>query len=72
MGASYLTDAFMTNVVGGVQSFFGTLISSGIIGEGRTVTAGFLNDTWAKILLFVIVIILIRFRPEGLFTKERR
>lgn len=72
MGASYLTDAFMTNVVGGVQSFLGTLVSSSIIGEGRTVTAGFLNDTWAKILLFIIVIVIIRFRPEGLFVKERR
>lgn len=72
MGSTYLTDTFMTNVVGGIQSFAGTAISSGIIGEGRTITAGFLNETWAKIIIFMIVIVLIRFRPEGLFTKERR
>ena len=72
MGSTYLTDTFMTNVVGGVQSFFGTAVSSFIIGEGRTVTAGFLNETWAKIIIFIIVIVLIRFKPEGLFTKERR
>lgn len=72
MGSTYLTDTFMTNVVGGVQSFFGTAVSSFIIGEGRTVTAGFLNGTWAKIIIFMIVIVLIRFKPEGLFTKERR
>lgn len=72
MGTTYLTDTFMTNVVGGVQSFFGTAVSSFIIGEGRTVTAGFLNETWAKIIIFMIVIVLIRFKPEGLFTKERR
>lgn len=72
MGSTYLTDTFMTNVVGGVQSFFGTAVSSFIIGEGRTVTAGFLNETWAKIIIFMIVIVLIRFKPEGLFTKERR
>ena len=72
MGSTYLTDTFMTNVVGGIQSFAGTAISSGIIGEGRTITAGFLNETWAKIIIFMIVIVLIRFRPEGLLTKERR
>ena len=72
MGSTYLTDTFMTNVVGGVQSFFGTAVSSFIIGEGRTVTAGFLNETWAKIIIFMIVIVLIRFKPDGLFTKERR
>lgn len=72
MGSTYLTDTFMTNVVGGIQSFFGTAVSSFIIGEGRTVTAGFLNETWAKIIIFMIVIVLIRFKPEGLFTKERR
>ena len=72
MGSTYLTDTFMTNVVGGVQSFFGTAVSSFIIGEGRTVTAGFLNETWAKIIIFMIVIVIIRFKPEGLFTKERR
>ena len=66
MGSTYLTDTFMTNVVGGVQSFFGTAVSSFIIGEG------FLNETWAKIIIFMIVIVLIRFKPEGLFTKERR
>lgn len=72
MGSTYLTDTFMTNVVGGIQSFFGTAVSSFIIGEGRTVTAGFLNETWAKIIIFMIVIVIIRFKPEGLFTKERR
>lgn len=72
MGSTYLTDTFMTNVVGGIQSFFGTAVSSVIIGEGRTVMAGFLNETWAKIIIFMIVIVIIRLKPEGLFTKERR
>lgn len=72
MGSTYLTDSFMTVVVGGVQSLIGTAFSSAIIGEGRTVLAGVSNDTWAKIIIFLGVIILIRFKPEGLFTKERR
>ena len=72
MGSSYLTDSFMTVVVGGVQSLLGTAVSSTIIGEGRTVLAGATNDVWAKIIIFLAVIVLIRFKPEGLFAKERR
>lgn len=72
MGSSYLTECFMTVVVGGVQSFVGATMSSGIIGEGRTIFAGFINETWAKIIVFIAVIIIIRLKPEGLFTKERR
>ncbi|MCI1931056.1 MAG: urea ABC transporter permease subunit UrtB [Clostridia bacterium] len=72
MGSTYLTDSFMTVVVGGVQSLIGAAFSSTIIGEGRTVLAGVSNDTWAKIMIFLAVIILIRFKPEGLFAKERR
>lgn len=72
MGDTYLTDSFMTVVIGGVQSFAGTFVSSAIMGEGRTILAGITNETWAKILVFIAVIVLIRIKPEGLFTKERR
>lgn len=72
MGSVYLTDCFLTVVVGGVQSMIGMAVSSTILGEGRTVLAGFSNETWAKIIVFLSVIVLIRFKPEGLFTKERR
>ena len=72
MGDTYLTDSFMTVVIGGVQSFAGTFVSSAIMGEGRTILAGISNETWAKILVFIAVIVLIRIKPEGLFTKERR
>lgn len=72
MGSVYLTDSFLTVVLGGVQSMIGVAASSGIMGEGRTIMAGFLNETWAKIIIFMCVIILLRFKPEGLFHKERR
>lgn len=72
MGSVYLTDSFLTVVLGGVQSVIGVAASSGIMGEGRTILAGFLNETWAKIVIFMAVIVLLRFKPEGLFQKERR
>jgi len=72
MGSVYLTDSFLTVVLGGVQSIIGVAASSCIMGEGRTVLAGFSNETWAKIVIFMAIIVIIRFKPEGLFQKERR
>ncbi|MEA4969115.1 MAG: urea ABC transporter permease subunit UrtB [Candidatus Pelethousia sp.] len=72
MGVQYLTDAFLNVVIGGLDSLFGTAFSAGIIGESITVLGGYWNDVGAKILVFFIIIILIRFKPEGLFAKERR
>lgn len=72
MGATYLTNTFLTAVVGGAQSMVGTAVAAGIIGESRTLLAGFSNDTWAMILVSFAIIVLVRFKPEGLFYKEGR
>lgn len=72
LGAPYLTDSFMTVVIGGVQSIFGTAIGSVMIGEARTILSGLTSMVTAKILVFLIIIVIIRFKPQGLFTKERR
>lgn len=72
LGEKYLTNAFMNVIVGGLNSLLGTGLSSALIGESITVVSGFSDEVSAKLLIFIIVIILIRFKPEGLFTKERR
>lgn len=72
MGVQYLTDSFMTVVVGGVNSLAGTTLGSGLIGESVTILGGIGNEISAKILVFLIIIIIIRFKPEGLFSSERR
>lgn len=72
LGEKYLTNAFMNVIVGGLNSLAGTGFSSVLIGESITILSGFSNEVNAKVLIFVIVIILIRIKPQGLFTKERR
>lgn len=72
MGIQYLTDTFMTVVVGGVNSLAGTTLGSILIGESVTILGGIGNEISAKILVFLIIIIIIRFKPEGLFSTERR
>lgn len=72
MGATYLTDTFMNVVVGGVNSLVGTALSSVMIGESTSILGGFSDMVNAKIIVFLIVIVIIRFKPEGLFASERR
>jgi len=72
MGTGYVVDSFMVVVLGGVQSLAGTVFSSFILGELSGVVAFLQNDTVAKALVLLAIIVLIRFRPEGLFTARVR
>lgn len=72
MGSNFVVDAFMVVVVGGVGSLFGTVASSGLLGGGTAGFAFLLNDTLAKALVFLGVIVLVRFRPQGLFAAPGR
>lgn len=72
MGGPYLVSSFMTSVVGGVASFFGTAVGSLLVGESTALLGGVSNDVFASILVFLLIIAVIRFKPEGLFAKERR
>jgi len=72
MGTNYIIDAFMVVVLGGVEILIGTAASSLIIGESSSFLASFSNDTLAKALVLVMIIVILRFKPQGLFTKKIR
>ena len=72
LGANYIVDTFMTVVVGGAGSILGTVLGSIFIGVGGT-TFEFLTDaSIGKVLIFVCVVIVLQFRPKGLFTVSTR
>ena len=72
MGTNYIIDAFMVVVLGGVESLIGTAASSLIIGESSSFLASFSNDTLAKALVLIMIIVILRIKPQGLFTKSIR
>jgi urea transport system permease protein len=72
MGTGYVIDAFMVVVLGGVQSLFGTVASAFLLGELSAVIAFLQNDTIAKALVLLAIVVLIRFRPHGLFSVKVR
>jgi len=72
MGLDYLIDSFMVVVLGGIGSLAGTALGSGLLGESNQLMTAFISETGAKMIVFLLVILVIRFRPEGLFRMERR
>lgn len=72
MGQDYLVDAWMVVVTGGVDRLVGILAGSFLIGESNAVIAFLLNDPTARVIVLAAVIVLIRYRPEGLFTVQKR
>lgn len=72
MGTGYVVDAFFVVVLGGVQSLLGTVASSLLLGQLSGVIAFWQNDTIAKALVLVAIVVLIRFRPQGLFVAKVR
>lgn len=72
MGTGYVVDAFMVVVLGGVQSLAGTVASAFSLGELSGGIAFLQNDTVAKAIVLLAIVVLIRFRPEGLFTARVR
>lgn len=72
MGTTYVVDAFMVVVLGGVESLIGTVVSSGIIGTLSGSIAYYFNDTIAKAVVLLAIVVLIRFLPQGLFAARVR
>lgn len=69
MGSGYIVEAFLVVVVGGVGSLVGSLVSSAGLGEIYSIFSYFTNGTFAKFWLFLLVVIFLRFRPQGLFSE---
>lgn len=73
MGSDYMVNGFLAVIMGGLTSVIGTLFGSFVVREVEAVFAGFINVTTAKLIVFVLIIVLIRIRPDGLLaSKDKR
>jgi urea transport system permease protein len=72
MGTGLVVDAFLVVIVGGLGSIIGTATAAMLIGEVTALFSIVLNDTLGRIAVLAGIIILIRFRPRGLFPSDIR
>lgn len=72
MGTGLVVDAFLVVIVGGLGSLIGTAMASLLIGEATAIFSIVMNDTLGRIAVLAGIIVLIRFRPRGLFPTDTR
>ena len=72
MGTPLVVDGFLVVVVGGIGSLFGTLAASGLLGQINGFVAAGTNDILARAVVFGVVILIIVFKPKGLFSFKGR
>jgi len=74
MGGDYIVQSFMTVVVGGVGSIWGTLAGATMIGFLQKFIEYFnpSNTLAAQTYMIIFIIIFIQFRPRGLIALKGR
>lgn len=72
MGSSMVVDGFLVVVVGGVGSLLGSVAAAGLLGQVNSIFASFSNDILARAVVFGFVILIIMWRPNGLFSFKGR
>jgi urea transport system permease protein len=72
LGTGYIVDAFMVVVLGGVGSLPGTILAAFTIGIFNTFLEMSTTATLGKVLVFVLIIAFLQWRPNGLVAVRSR
>ncbi len=71
-GQQYVVDTFIVVVFGGVESLLGTILSSFIIAQMQSGFEFLVSGSMAKATILLLVIVVLYFRPNGLFASRVR
>lgn len=72
LGTYYIVDAFMVVVLGGVGKLVGSVIGALGIGITGTFFEYWTNASIGKVLVFIVIIAFLQWRPKGLVTMRTR
>ena len=72
LGQSYIVDAFMVVVLGGVGQLAGTVYAALGLGILNKFLEGWAGAVLAKIAVLVLIIVFIQKRPQGIFAVKGR
>ena len=72
MGTQYIIPAFLIVVAGGIGQVKGAVIAAFVVGVALAYFADWTTGSLAQVLAFVLVVVFLQFRPQGLFTVRTR
>jgi branched-chain amino acid transport system permease protein len=71
LGVRFLIQGFLAVLLGGVGTFEGPALGAAVIGVLSAGLPWLLSPVLADVLVFVIAIVIVKFRPTGLLVTER-
>ncbi|MFO7264086.1 MAG: branched-chain amino acid ABC transporter permease [Bacillaceae bacterium G1] len=72
VGEVFILKAFVVVVLGGLGNFFGALAGGLIIGVSESLTSVYIPGNYKELATFLIFILVLLFRPTGLFGRKVR
>jgi branched-chain amino acid transport system permease protein len=71
LGIRFLIQGFLAIMLGGIGSFEGSIAGAGVVGVLSAALPWAVAPVLADVLVFVIAIVFVKFRPEGLIAGRR-
>lgn len=71
MGVTFLIKAFLAVMLGGVGGLQGSVAGSALVGSTSAAFPWIIKPVVADVMVFVLAIVVVKFRPDGLLSKLR-
>jgi urea transport system permease protein len=72
LGTSYIVDAFLVVVVGGIGQIKGAVIAAFVLGVVQSWIEYSTSASIAKVIVFALIVAFLQLRPQGIFTVRTR
>ncbi len=72
MGMHWTLKSLIVMVLGGVGNFVGTFVGGILLGVTESVTGFFINSNYRQVVGLVLFLLILIFRPQGLFGAKER
>ena len=69
-GSEIVVKGFAISITGGLGSILGTIVSALIIGIGENLIAGYFSTEYSNLITFVVLLLALFFRPQGIFGRK--
>jgi branched-chain amino acid transport system permease protein len=69
MGVTALVKGYTATVIGGVGNLTGAVAAGLALGVVEVVLAGFIPQQWTDVTIYVLLLVLLAVRPQGLFGR---
>jgi len=71
VGSIFTLKAFVITVLGGMGSVTGAMIGGVLIGVAESIGGAYLGSGWKEVIVFVLFLLVLLFKPSGLMGKSQ-